>query len=199
MRKLLLASNNKNKLREFRQTFEGTEWKIVSPDELGISHEVDEDSDTFEGNALKKAEEFMKISGLPTIADDSGIMADALDGKPGVYSARFASDNGGNAQDEANNDKLLTLMKDKPDRGAQYVCALAAVFPDKDSIIITETCRGEIAFERSGSGGFGYDVIFYLPEYGCTMAGIPAEEKNKISHRGKAVRKLAEKLKEVSF
>ncbi len=196
MDKLLLATNNPHKLREFRQIFEGSGIEIVSPKDLGISHDVVEDSDTFKGNAYKKAYEFMKISGIPAVADDSGLCVNALDGQPGVYSARYASENGENADDEANNDKVLRLMTDKTDRSAYYVCAIALVDTDESSIEVEGRCYGEIAYERSGSGGFGYDVIFNLPQYGCTMASISAEEKNKISHRSQAIHKLLEKTKE---
>lgn len=195
MEKLLLATNNANKLREFRQIFEGSGIEIVSPKELGISHDVEEDSDTFKGNAYKKAYEFMKISGIPAVADDSGLCVNALNGEPGVFSARYASDDGENADDEANNDKVLRLMADKTDRSAYYVCAIALVDTNGNAIEVEGTCDGEIAFERSGNGGFGYDVIFHLPQYGCTMASISAEEKNKMSHRSKAIHMLLEEIK----
>ena len=195
MEKLLLATNNANKLREFRQIFEGSGIEIVSPKELGISHDVVEDSDTFKGNAYKKAYEFMKISGIPAVADDSGLCVVALGGQPGVYSARFASEDGENSDDEANNDKVLALMKDKTDRRAYYVCAIALVDTDEKAIEVEGECWGEIAYERSGTGGFGYDVIFNLPEHGCTMASISAEEKNSMSHRSKAIHMLLDKIK----
>lgn len=193
--KLLLATNNANKLREFRRIFEGSGIEIVSPSQLGISHEVEEDADTFKGNAYKKAYEFMKISGIPSVADDSGLCVNALDGRPGVYSARFASENGENSDDDANNEKLLRLMKDKTDRTAYYVCAIAMVDTNGGVIETEGRCDGEIARERSGSGGFGYDCIFYLPQYGCTMASISADEKNSMSHRSKAIHKLFNEMK----
>ncbi len=193
--KLLLATNNANKLKEFRRIFDGSGIEILSPSQLGINHEVEEDSDTFKGNAYKKAYEFMQISGLPAVADDSGLCVNALDGSPGVYSARFASENGENSDDEANNDKLLRLMQDKEDRSAYYVCAIALVNTDGTVIETEGRCSGEIAYERSGSGGFGYDCIFYLPEYGCTMASISADEKNSMSHRSKAIHELFNEMK----
>ncbi|MDD4688298.1 MAG: RdgB/HAM1 family non-canonical purine NTP pyrophosphatase [Eubacteriales bacterium] len=197
MNKILLATNNANKLREFRQIFEGSGIQIVSPKEIGISHDVDEDADTFKGNAYKKAYEFMKISGLPSVADDSGLCVVALDGQPGVYSARFASKSGENSDDNANNEKLLRLMKDKTDRRGYYVCALALVDTDESVIEVEGECWGEIAHERSGEGGFGYDCLFYLPQFNCTMASISPEQKNSMSHRSKAIHMLLDKLRDV--
>lgn len=192
MKQLVFATNNKNKLKEIRHLLEGSDWQVLSLKDIGITHEVIEDADSFEGNALKKASEIMNLCHHVTLADDSGIMVEVLGGRPGIYSARFALDDvkDGEQIDEANNDKMLSLMAREDSRKAKYVCALAIVHPSGETAVITEECHGEIAFEKSGSGGFGYDCLFYLPEYGCTMASISAEEKNRISHRAKAMRKM---------
>jgi XTP/dITP diphosphohydrolase len=195
MQKIILATNNLNKLREFRQIIKN--FEIVSLKEAGIFHETIEDSDTFAGNALKKAREIAEISGLPTIAEDSGIVVDALGGAPGVYSARFALDEYDGADiDNANNDKLLRLMKNERNRKARFVSTICYYRPDGTYDIVEGALCGEIAHEKKGAGGFGYDVIFYLPEYGTTSADIAAEEKNRISHRAKAIEKLPEIFRE---
>ena len=163
---------------------------------MGITHEVIEDADTFEGNSLKKAREVMNICQMLTLADDSGIMVEALGGLPGVYSSRFASNcvKNGLPNDDDNNQKLLKLMENQPNRKAKFVCALSAVHPNGKEITVIGECHGEIAYKKSGSGGFGYDCLFYLPEYKKTMADISDEEKNKISHRAKAMREMVDIL-----
>lgn len=196
MKQLVFATNNKNKLREIRQLLEGSDWQVLSLDDIGLVHEVEENADTFEGNAYKKANEIMQLCNQITLADDSGIMVDSIGGRPGVYSARFALDciKDGELPDDANNNKMLRLMEKEENRKAKYVCALTLIDQNGKTTTVTEECHGEIAFEKSGIGGFGYDCLFYLPEYGCTMASISAEEKNKISHRAKAMRKIVEFL-----
>lgn len=189
--KLVAATKNKGKLREFKAIFEGTQWEIVGMDELGIDIDVVEDADTFEGNALKKAVEIMRHCGEATVADDSGICVDALGGAPGVYSARYS---GEGATDEKNNLKLLAEMEDEKNRAAKFVCAVAVAFPSGETKVLTGEFHGQIGYEMKGSGGFGYDVLFYLPQYDKTGAEIDAALKNKISHRAKALEALKEYL-----
>lgn len=166
--------------------------EIVSMREAGIEHETVEDGSTFMENALKKAREVSELSGCCAIADDSGICVDALDGAPGIFSARFCGHHG---DDAANNRLLLEKMQGIEDRRAHYTCAIALTYPDGRLITAEDYFYGEIAREERGENGFGYDPLFYLPEYGCTSAEISPDEKNRISHRGKALMALVEKLK----
>lgn len=185
--KLVVATKNQGKIREFKEIFSGTKYEIVSMSEMGIDEDVVEDCATFEGNALKKATEIMRVCSEITVADDSGLCVEALSGAPGIYSARYS---GEGATDLKNNLKLLEAMKDEPNRNAKFVCAIAIAFPSGETKTLTGEFHGEIAHEMSGTGGFGYDVLFYLPEYNMTSAEISAELKNKISHRGKALTEL---------
>ena len=157
----------------------------------------EETGTTFAENALIKARYYMEKTGLPALADDSGLAVDALDGAPGVYSARYAGTHG---DDAANNAKLVAEMTAvaPQDRGAEYVCELALVYPDGTKRTARGICRGEIVLEPRGTGGFGYDPYFYLPEREKTMAELTLEEKNRISHRGEALRILSERLREQS-
>ena len=145
-------------------------------------------------NARKKAREIAEISGFAALADDSGICAHALDGAPGIYSARFAGENGGHGDDEANNDLLLEKLEDKADRGAHYTCAMAIAYPDGREVLSEGYMYGTITKERHGTGGFGYDPIFMPEGYSVTVGEITDEEKNKISHRNDAIRKMAAEL-----
>jgi len=187
--KLVVATKNEGKMREIRAILADTNWEVVSMKDMKIDVDVVEDKDTFEGNALKKAEEIMRICNEVTLADDSGLVVDALLGAPGVYSARYA---GENATDEDNNHKLLSVMQNEKNRTARFVCVLAVAFPDGRRETVRGEFEGQIDYEMKGNGGFGYDVLFYLPEYNMTSAEIPAEIKNKISHRGKALEKFKE-------
>ena len=162
--------------------------------DIGIDIEVDEDADTFSGNAEKKAIEIMKACNEITLADDSGLVVDALNGAPGVYSARYAGEHGDDLQ---NNLLLLKNMENKTNRNAKFVCAMVLAFPDGRTISVEGEFHGQIDYEMKGTGGFGYDVLFYLPEYGMTSAEISAEEKNKISHRSKALKLIKEKLQDI--
>ena len=190
--KLVIASGNAGKIREIRAILGEQFDPILSMKEAGIDHETVEDGETFLQNALKKAREMAEISGCAALADDSGLCVDALNGAPGVYSARFCGRHG---DDEANNDLLLEKLKGAADRRAHYACAMALVFPDGREVTAEGTFEGEIGFERKGTGGFGYDPLFYLPEYKMTVAEMNADEKNRISHRAKALRALLAKLK----
>ena len=192
--KLIIASNNKHKIKEIKAILGGSFEEIVSISEAGISHETVEDGKTFMENARKKAREIAEISGFAALADDSGICAHALDGAPGIYSARFAGENGGHGDDEANNDLLLEKLEDKADRGAHYTCAMAIAYPDGREVLSEGYMYGTITKERHGTGGFGYDPIFMPEGYSVTVGEITDEEKNKISHRSKALAGILEKL-----
>lgn len=192
--KFLLATGNEHKLKEFREIFSGTNIEIIGENELkNRLPDIIENGNTFEENALIKARSGSAFTGLPTIADDSGLCVDYLNGAPGVYSARFAGEHGNNA---ANNAKLLSLLNGVPmdKRTARFVCAIACVFPEGQEFTVRGECEGRIAFELSGSGGFGYDPLF-ISELGC-FGEISSEMKNSISHRGAAIKKFKEKLSE---
>lgn len=183
MEKLIVASNNKNKLKEFEAIL-GGRYEIVSMHNAGIDADIKENGTTFEENALIKARYVMDVSGCAAIADDSGLEVDALQGAPGVYSARYCGRHG---DDEANNDLLLENLKDVPaPRTGRYVAAIALVRPGKEPIVRRGVCEGEILFERQGTGGFGYDPLF-LCETGETFAQISMEKKNAISHRKRGI------------
>ena len=187
--KVIFATGNEGKMREVRKIMEGTEFECVSMKEEGVGLDIVEDGTTFTENALIKAREVSKATGLPAMADDSGIEIDYFDKKPGIYSARWL---GEDTTYDIKNGYILDKMKDVPDekRNARYVCAIALVFPDGREYTTLETLEGMIAHEPAGDGGFGYDPIFYLPEYGRTDAELTTDEKNAISHRGKALRAM---------
>ncbi len=190
--KLIIASNNAHKLTEMKSILAPFFDDVQSMREAGIEHETVEDGETFMENAVKKARELAEISGCCAIADDSGLCVDALNGGPGVYSARYSGVHG---DDKANNAKLLRELDGVEDRGAHYTCAIALVWPDGRLLTAEDYLYGEIAHDERGSNGFGYDPLFLLPEQGLRTAEISPEEKNRISHRGKALRQLVEKLK----
>ena len=189
--KLIIASNNAHKLEEIRAILGGAFEQILSLREAGIEHETVEDGATFAENAAKKAREIAEISGCCALADDSGLCVDALGGAPGVYSARFAGEHG---NDAANRRRLLREMENIDDRAAHFTCSMALVRPDGSMTAAEGFVYGEIARAEAGENGFGYDSLFYLPERGCTMAQLPPEEKNEISHRHNALMALLEKL-----
>ena len=194
-KQIILASRNQGKIRELKNLL-GDSWSVVGLDDPDFSEftgEIEETGTTFRENALIKARAVHQQCGGFVLADDSGIECDDLEGAPGVYSARFA---GPKATDEQNNAKLVELLQaaQDPNLRARYVCVLALINPVGEEFVVEETCEGIINFEPKGSGGFGYDPYFYLPDYSCTMAELPLEEKNKISHRGKALRKIAHLL-----
>lgn len=190
----LIATHNMKKRDELYRILSPLGIDVKTADQLGIEiTDVDETGETFYENALLKAQSGCRESGLPCIADDSGLAVDYLVGAPGVYSARFAGLHG---DDEANNQKLLKLLRDVPieERTGRYVSVVCCVFPNGDIISAKGTCEGYIGFEPRGNGGFGYDPLFVMGEK--TMAELTAEEKDAISHRGEATRLLAIKLKE---
>ncbi len=189
--KLIIASNNKHKIYEIKKILGGKFSEILSLKEAGINHETVEDGVTFSENAYKKAKEIAEISGCTALADDSGICVDALDGAPGVYSARFSGDHG---NDEANNALLLEKLSDKENRGAHYACAMALVYPDGRYIESVGYMYGEITKDPRGERGFGYDPLFVPTGETRTVAEMTDDEKNKISHRAKALAGLLEKI-----
>lgn len=187
--KLVIASNNAHKIYEIKKILGCKFDSIMSLSEAGISHETVEDGTTFMENATKKAREIAEISGLPSLADDSGLTAHALGDMPGIYSARFSG--GG---DEENNALLLKLLSDKEDKGAHYTCAMALAYPDGRLITAEGYMYGTITEDRRGSRGFGYDPLFIPDGEVRTVAEMTDEEKNAISHRGRALALLLEKL-----
>ena len=197
MKSIILASNNKDKVKEVKEILK--EYDIISMKEAGIDVDIEENGTTFEENALIKARAIMKLTGQITMADDSGLEIDYLNKAPGVYSARFM---GHDTSYDIKNRILLDRLEGVPDdeRTARFVCAVAAVFPDGTTSVVRETIEGQIGHEIVGANGFGYDPIFYVPEFGCTTAEMTPEQKNKLSHRGKALRAikilLEEKLNE---
>lgn len=189
--KLIIASNNKGKIREIKAILGERFDEILSLSEAGIDHDTVEDGTTFIENARKKAREIAEISGEYAIADDSGLCVDSLGGAPGIYSARYCGRHG---DDEANNRLLLENLKDKADKKAHYTAAVSLCSPDGTFTEALGYMYGEITDNPRGTGGFGYDPLFYLPEYGCTAAELSPEEKNRISHRAKALEELLKKL-----
>ncbi len=192
VQKLVLASNNAGKVREFQELLAPFHFQVIPQGELGIPAAA-EPHHTFVENALAKARHASAASGLPALADDSGICAHALDGAPGVHSARYAGIDGDSA---ANNQKLIASLRDKTDRGAHYVCALVMVNStnDPEPLIVQTRWYGQIVDEAKGDHGFGYDPHFFLPELGKTAAQLESAEKNLISHRGQALRELISEL-----
>ncbi len=196
--KLIAATKNRGKLEEIAQILEQFPFNVVSMTEAGVTDDIEETGSTFEENALIKAKKVWEATGAANIvlADDSGLEVDYLDGAPGIYSARYA---GEGASDADRNRKLLGALAGVPadKRSARFVCAIAMVFPDGKYLVVRGTCEGMIAFEPKGSNGFGYDPLFYMPSIGTTIAQMDAETKNGISHRGNALRQLAEELKQI--
>ena len=197
--KVVLASRNRHKLVEISKITEKFGIELVLQSELGIDIDVEETGTTFEENSLLKAKAVMEATGLPALADDSGIAVDALNGEPGIYSARYGFD-------ESLDDwgRLLLLLKNTehvPDgqRQAQFVCVISMVTPDGQVIQARGEIHGELLREPVGENGFGYDPIFYYPPFGKTTAEISPEEKNEVSHRGKALKVFYEKLKEAGY
>ena len=197
--KVVLASKNKHKLVEISKITEKFGIELVLQSELGIDIDVEETGTTFEENSLIKAEAVMKASGLPALADDSGIAVDALNGEPGVYSARYGFDD--TLDDWGRLELLLKNTENVPDgqRQAQFVCVITMVTPDNQVIQARGEIHGELTREPRGENGFGYDPIFYYPPFGKTTAELSPEEKNQVSHRGNALRVFYDKLKEAGY
>ncbi|TXI26853.1 MAG: RdgB/HAM1 family non-canonical purine NTP pyrophosphatase [Nitrosomonas oligotropha] len=197
LKKLVIASNNSGKLREIGELLAPLAINVAPQSEFNIS-EADEPHITFVENALAKARHASRCSGFPALADDSGICVSALGGAPGVNSARYA---GEPKSDERNNQKLVVALQNQIDRCAYYYCVIVLVrhVDDPQPIIVDGSWHGEIIDQPQGSGGFGYDPYFYLPEFGKTSAELTAEQKNQISHRGQALAKLVEILQAGKF
>ena len=189
--KFVLATHNANKLKEMSGILSKLGVQVVSPADLGIAVDVEETGTTFAENAMLKARAICAAAGLPAIADDSGLCVDALNGGPGVYSARYG---GEELDDRKRRLLLLRNLRGQTTRAAHFTCAVACAFPDGDTLTAEGRCDGAIAFAPLGEGGFGYDPVFLIPEKGKTFGQIGPEEKSKISHRGKALAAFTEKL-----
>ena len=193
MTKIVFATGNQGKMREITQIMADMDVEVVSMKEAGIFIDIEENGTTFEENALIKARAIAKEANAIVLADDSGLEIDFLDKAPGVLSARYM---GEDTPYEVKNGHILSLLKDVQGeaRSARFVCSIAAVFPDGREFTTYATIEGEIAYESAGENGFGYDPIFYVPQFGKTTAELSADEKNKISHRGKALSMMKEIL-----
>ena len=198
--KIIFATGNKNKMKEIRMILADLGMEILSMKEAGIDIDIVEDGKTFEENALIKAGAIAKLDKVKemdaiVLADDSGLEIDYLNKEPGIYSARYA---GTDTSYDIKNSLLLSRMKGvaDEDRTARFVCAIAAVFPNGEEAVVRGTMEGRVAYEISGANGFGYDPIFWLPEYNCTSAELDPEKKNELSHRGEGLRKMREIMKE---
>lgn len=191
--RIIFATGNKNKIREIHEILGDLGWEILSMKEAGIDLDIVEDGTTFEENALIKAKAVAAQCNDIVLADDSGLEIDYLNKEPGIYSARYA---GEDTSYDIKNQMLLDRLQGVPmeKRTARFVCAIAAAFPDGRRETVRATMEGRIGYEEKGENGFGYDPIFYLPEYGCTSAELSMEEKNRISHRGKALCLIKEEL-----
>lgn len=189
MKRLIVATKNQGKLREIKAIL--PQYEVLSMSEIGISDDVEETGTTFAENACLKAESVGRQCDCMVIADDSGLAVDALGGAPGIYSARYSG-----LGDEENNRKLLREMESIKNRSARFICALALYRPGEETLVFEGEMEGVIHDRTEGENGFGYDVLFFLPDYGLTAAQISPEEKNKISHRSKALQKLTDFLKE---
>ena len=191
--KLVLASKNQKKMRELREILSAQGVEVVSEADVGVDVDVEETGTTFEENALLKARAVCEASGLPAVADDSGLCVDALGGAPGVYSARYG---GPGLDDVGRYQLLLENMRGMLDRRCKFVSAICCCFPDGEVITARGECPGTLAYAPKGEDGFGYDPIFFLPERKKTFAELTAEEKNAISHRGRALEEFRSKLEE---
>ena len=193
MKKIIFATGNAGKMKEIREILKDLDAEVLSMKEAGVEAEIVEDGKTFEENALIKAKTVCKLTGEIALADDSGLEIDYLNKEPGIYSARYM---GEDTSYRIKNANLIERLEGVPDekRTARFVCAIAEAFPDGTVKTVRGTMEGRIGYEETGENGFGYDPIFYLPEYGCSSAELSMEEKNKISHRGKALRAIKEEL-----
>lgn len=195
MKKIVVATHNEGKVREFRQLFSKYDVETLSLDDLDQNvPEVEETGETFEENAELKASTISSLLNVPVIADDSGLVVDALDGSPGVYSARYA---GEPKDDQRNLEKVLSELKGEKNRTARFVCVLALSVPGQNVVFKRGTCEGHLTEEPHGESGFGYDPIFIPDGYKATMAEIGADEKNKISHRSRALAKIEDSIQQL--
>ena len=189
--KLIMASNNRKKIEELRRILSGMGVEVVSQREAGLQLDVEETGTTFAENAFLKAQAACAAAGCAAVADDSGLMVDALNGAPGVYSARYGTPE---LDDRGRYELLLKNLENTERREANFVCSIVCVFPNRDKIEAYGECPGEILHRAQGAGGFGYDPVFYIPALGKTMAELTPAEKDAVSHRGAALRVLKEKL-----
>ena len=194
-KQIVFATGNKDKMREIREIMADVDVEVISMKDAGIIVDVEENGETFEENSLIKAKAIAEHTDAIVLADDSGLEIDYLDKAPGVYSARFmGEDTSYTIKNQALIDKLDGVPKEE--RTARFVCAIGAVLPNKETLVIRETMEGYIGYEAEGENGFGYDPIFYLDEFGCSSAALSREQKNEISHRGKALRAMKDILLE---
>lgn len=193
-RKVIFATSNEGKMKEVRAILEDLGMEVLSMKEAGISVDIVEDGTTFEENAVIKATEIQKVCGEIVLADDSGLEVDYLNKEPGIYSARYM---GEDTSYKIKNQSLIDRLEGVEDekRTARFVCVIAAAFPDGSVEVTRGTIEGQIGYEEKGENGFGYDPIFYVPEYGCTTAQLSPEQKNEVSHRGKALRQMKEVIR----
>ena len=189
--KIVFATGNEGKLKEIKEILADFSVEVVSMKEMNISTDVEENGTTFEENSLIKARAISKLTGLPALADDSGLEVDYLNGEPGIYSARYL---GYDTDYEYKNNYIINKLKEAKvnERTARFVCVISLVLPDGREFVKKGVMEGQIGYEIKGENGFGYDPIFYLPKYGKTSAELSSDEKNKISHRGKALRGMKE-------
>lgn len=194
MKKVIFATGNQGKMKEIREILGDLDIELLSLKDAGIQADIVEDGKTFEENAQIKARTVCSLTGEIVLADDSGLEIDYLNKEPGIYSARYM---GEDTSYRIKNANLIERLNGVPDekRTARFVCAIAAAFPDGTMKTVRATMEGRIGYEEKGENGFGYDPIFYLPEYGCTSAELSMEEKNKISHRGKALKAIKDELR----
>lgn len=193
MKRLIFATGNKDKMREIKEIMSGLDYEILSMKEAGIDTDIVEDGATFQENALIKARAIHALCHELVLADDSGLEVDYMDKQPGVFSHRFG---GEDTPYSIKNQMIIDRLEGVPDekRTARFVCAIAAVFPDGTEVVKEAAMEGRIGYQEAGANGFGYDPIFFLPEYGCTSAELTPEQKNAVSHRGKALRLMREEL-----
>lgn len=194
MKKVIFATGNEEKMKEIREILGDLDIELLSLKDAGITADIEENGSTFEENAIIKAKAISQLTGEIVLADDSGLEIDYLNKEPGIYSARYM---GEDTSYHIKNSNLIQRLEGVPDqqRSARFVCAIAAAFPDGTVKTVRASMEGRIGYEEKGENGFGYDPIFYLPEYGCSSAEISMEEKNKISHRGKALRAIKDELR----
>jgi XTP/dITP diphosphohydrolase len=193
MKKIIFATMNDGKMKEIKMILGDLNYEVVSLKEAGIAVDIEENGSSFEENAIIKAKAIMELTNEIVLADDSGLEVDAMDRNPGIYSARFL---GENTSYDIKNNYILDQLKEVPDdkRTARFVCAIACAFPDGRITTRLATIEGKIGYEIAGGNGFGYDPIFFVPEYGCTTAELSPEQKNKISHRAKALSAMKQEL-----
>ncbi|BBF44349.1 nucleoside 5-triphosphatase RdgB [Lachnospiraceae bacterium KM106-2] len=194
MKKIVFATGNQGKLKEVKMILADLDYEVLSIKDLNLDVDIDENGQTFEENALIKARTLMELTGEIVLADDSGLEVDYLDKAPGIYSARYM---GEDTPYTVKNNHIIELLKDAKgnERSARFVCAIACVCPDGREMTTRGTIEGLIGYEEKGENGFGYDPIFFVPEFECSSAELSLEQKNKISHRGKALREMKERLR----